>query len=209
MRGKISLEVEAFIRRWSNLEGGAERANYAMFLTELCTVLGVDQPNPAGGDRAANDYVFERAVKPRLSEASTAPKRIDLYKKNAFILEAKQSRLPGKKNAIAGQASLFAEAEEAPARSTAVRGWDVMMQNARKQAEGYVFLLDADHPAPPFIITCDVGHCLELYADFTGTGRAYDQFPDRKGFRAEVSKALGIPVTVHLTPSGAESWRIS
>ena len=57
------------------------------------------------------------------------------------------------------------------------------MQNARKQAEGYVFLLDADHPAPPFIITCDVGHCLELYADFTGTGRAYDQFPDRKGFR--------------------------
>jgi hypothetical protein len=58
-----------------------------------------------------------------------------------------------------------------------------MMQNARKQAEGYVFLLDADHPAPPFIITCDVGHCLELYADFTGTGRAYTQFPDRKGFR--------------------------
>ncbi|MFZ3007863.1 MAG: DNA methyltransferase [Phenylobacterium sp.] len=177
------MDVEAFIRRWSNLEGGAERANYAMFLTELCAVLEVEPPNPAGGDRAANDYVFERAVKPRLSEASTAPKRIDLYKKNAFILEAKQSRLPGKKNAIAGQASLFAEAEEAPARSTTVRGWDVMMQNARKQAEGYVFLLDADHPAPPFIITCDVGHCLELYADFTGTGRAYDQFPDRKGFR--------------------------
>ena len=58
-----------------------------------------------------------------------------------------------------------------------------MMQNARKQAENYVFLLDADHPAPPFIITCDVGHSLEIYADFTGTGRAYSQFPDRKGFR--------------------------
>lgn len=177
------MDVEAFIRRWSNLEGGAERANYAMFLTELCAVLEVEPPNPAGGDRAANDYVFERAVKPRLSEASTTPKRIDLYKKNAFILEAKQSRLPEKKNAIAGQTSLFEEATEAPARRTAVRGWDVMMQNARKQAEGYVFLLDADHPAPPFIVTCDVGHCLELYADFTGTGRAYDQFPDRKGFR--------------------------
>ncbi|MDO8801714.1 type IIL restriction-modification enzyme MmeI [Phenylobacterium sp.] len=105
------MDVEAFIRRWSNLEGGAERANHGMFLTELCAVLGVDQPNPAGSDRAANGYVFERAVKPRLSEASTAPKRIDLYKRNAFILEAKQSRLPGKKNAIAGQASLFAEAE--------------------------------------------------------------------------------------------------
>jgi hypothetical protein len=133
------VEVETFIRRWSNLEGGAERANYAMFLTELCGVLGVDPPNTAGGDRAANDYVFERAVKPRLSEASTTPKRIDLYKKNAFILEAKQSRLPGKKNEIPGQTSLFEEASEAPARRTTVRGWDVMMQNARKQAEGYVF----------------------------------------------------------------------
>ncbi len=57
------------------------------------------------------------------------------------------------------------------------------MQNARKQAETYVFLLDTDHPAPPFIITCDVGHALEIYADFTGTGRAYNQFPDRQGFR--------------------------
>ena len=177
------MDVEAFIRRWSNLEGGAERANYAMFLTELCAVLEVEPPKPAVGDRVANDYAFERGVKTRSSEAASTQKRIDLYKKNAFILEAKQSRLPDKKNAISGQASLFAEAEEAPARSTAVRGWDVMMQNARKQAEGYVFLLDADHPAPPFIITCDVGYCLELYADFTGTGRAYDQFPDRKGFR--------------------------
>jgi hypothetical protein len=68
-------------------------------------------------------------------------------------------------------------------RRSALRGWDVMMQNARQQAERYVFLLDADHPAPPFIVTCDVGHAFELYADFTGTGRAYSQFPDRKGFR--------------------------
>ncbi len=57
------------------------------------------------------------------------------------------------------------------------------MQNARRQAETYVFLLDADHAAPPFLIVCDVGNCLELYADFTGTGRAYSHFPDRKGFR--------------------------
>jgi SAM-dependent methyltransferase len=28
-----------------------------------------------------------------------------------------------------------------------------------------------------------VGHCLEPYADFTGTGRAYSHFPDRNGFR--------------------------
>jgi hypothetical protein len=178
-----NLDVEIFIGRWTAREGGAERANYQMFLSELCDVLGVDRPEPAGAERAHNDYVFERAVRPRASDGGTAPKRIDLYKKDAFILEAKQSRLPGAKNAIPGQLSLLPEDTETLGRRVRGPAWDVMMQNARKQAEGYVFLLDANHPAPPFIVTCDVGHCLEVFADFSGTGRAYNQFPDRKGFR--------------------------
>ena len=177
------MDVEAFIRRWSKLEGGAERANYAMFLTELCALIGVPSPDPAGADVRNNNYVFERAVRPRASDALTAPKRIDLYKRDAFILEAKQSRLPGAKNALPGQLSMLPDEPEQLGRRSASPRWDVMMQNARKQAEGYVFLLDADHAAPPFILTCDVGHCFELYADFTGTGRAYGQFPDRKGYR--------------------------
>jgi hypothetical protein len=173
--------VEAFIARWTASVGGAERANYALFLSELCDILGVDHPDPSGAG-GRNDYTFERPVKPRESAETTAPKRIDLYKRDCFILEAKQSRLPDQKNALPGQASLFKE--ETPRGSrTAQRGWDVMMRNARKQAEGYVFLLDADHSAPPFILVCDVGHCFELYADFTGTGRAYTQFPDRNGYR--------------------------
>jgi hypothetical protein len=177
------VDVEAFIRRWSKLEGGAERANYAMFLTELCALIGVPSPDPASADVRNNNYVFERAVRPRASDALTAPKRIDLYKRDAFILEAKQSRLPGAKNALPGQPGLQPDEPEQLGRRSASPRWDVMMQNARKQAEGYVFLLDADHAAPPFILTCDVGHCFELYADFTGTGRAYGQFPDRKGYR--------------------------
>jgi len=177
------MDVEDFIARWTAGAGGAERANYQMFLCDLCDVIGVARPDPAGADAARNDYVFERAVRPRQSEATTAPRRIDLYKKGAFILEAKQSRLPGQKNAIPGQLSLLPDEPEHLGRRTASRGWDVMMQNARQQAEGYVFLLGADQPAPPFLIVCDVGNCLELYADFSGTGRAYDQFPDRKGFR--------------------------
>lgn len=177
------MDVETFIARWTAREGGAERANYQGFLYELCDVLGVPRPDVSGADASRNDYAFERAVRPRDSDDSVIPKRIDLYKRNAFILEAKQSRLPGKKNAIPGQLSMLeAEPDELGRRGVA-RGWDVMMQNARRQAESYVFLLDPDHAAPPFIITCDVGHALEIYADFTGTGRAYTQFPDRKGFR--------------------------
>ena len=177
------MDVEAFITRWTAREGGAERANYQGFLIELCDVLGVPRPDPAGAQRELNDYVFERAVLPRESEGLAAPKRIDLYKRDAFILEAKQSRLPGKKNAIPGQLSMLADEPERLGRRDASRGWDVMMQNARRQAEGYVFLLDANHSAPPFVITCDVGHCFEIYADFSGTGRAYTQFPDRQHFR--------------------------
>lgn len=177
------MDVEAFIQRWTAREGGAERANYQGFLYDLCEVLNVERPQVSGADQSQNDYVFERAVRPRASDGGTAPKRIDLYKKNAFILEAKQSRLPGGKNAIPNLRNLPAEDTETLGRRSRGPAWDVMMQNARKQAEGYVFLLDADQPAPPFIITCDVGHAFELYADFSGTGRAYGQFPDRKGYR--------------------------
>ncbi|UVF20827.1 class I SAM-dependent DNA methyltransferase [Microvirga terrae] len=178
-----SHAVDAFIARWTACEGGAERANYQMFLSELCDVIGVPRPEPSGQARERNDYVFERAVRPRDSDATAAPKRIDLYRKNAFILEAKQSRLPDGRKVERGELAPVTDEPADLGRRSISRGWDVMMKNARRQAESYVFLLDADHPAPPFIIVCDVGHCLELYADFSGTGRAYSHFPDRNGFR--------------------------
>ncbi|MER8486046.1 hypothetical protein NKH12_26875 [Mesorhizobium sp. M1322] len=154
-----------------------------MFLSEFCDVIGVPRPEPSGAEREHNDYAFERAVRRRASDEISSSKRIDLYKKSCFILEAKQSRLPGAKNAIPGQGVLFADEPEHLGKRSVARGWDVMMQNARKQAEEYVYLLDASHPAPPFIIACDVGNAFEIFADFSGTGRAYSQFPDRKGFR--------------------------
>ncbi len=39
-----SEPIENFIARWQGQEGGQERANYALFLTELCDVLGLPQP---------------------------------------------------------------------------------------------------------------------------------------------------------------------
>lgn len=172
------MDVEAFIQRWSQARGGAERANYQMFLTELCDALSLPRPDPASDATHANDYVFERGVKRRESEGTASTLRIDLYKRGCFILEAKQS----KANQRDDQPNLFKPEEE---RSTAATEgkWDVLMRNARRQAEDYVFRLPADHPAPPFIIVCDVGYVFEVYADFSGSGRAYSHFPDRKRFR--------------------------
>jgi hypothetical protein len=53
--------VEAFVARWA-ASGAAERANYQLFLSELCELLGLPHPEPATPDTARNAYVFERAV---------------------------------------------------------------------------------------------------------------------------------------------------
>lgn len=172
------MDIDTFITRWSEARGGAERANYQMFLSELCEALNLPRPDPASHDTRSNDYVFERGVQRRESEGVASTLRIDLYKRGCFILEAKQSRASQRDD----QPTLFKAAETASTAASEGR-WDVLMRNARKQAEDYAFRLPADHPAPPFIIVCDVGYVFEVYADFSGSGRAYGHFPDRKGFR--------------------------
>lgn len=43
--------IESFITRWEN-SGAAERANYQMFLSELCDVIGIPRPDPTLPDPA-------------------------------------------------------------------------------------------------------------------------------------------------------------
>ena len=105
--------VEAFISKWQGQEGGQERANYALFLTELCDVLDLPHPDVAKATHAHNDYVFERAVQRHLADGDSAG-RIDLYKRNSFVLEAKQSRWKGGGKEIAGQNDLFSAESEPP-----------------------------------------------------------------------------------------------
>lgn len=178
-----SNPIERFITRWQGQEGGQERANYALFLTELCDVLGLPHPDVANATHEFNDYVFERAVRRHRDEGESIG-RIDLYKRNSFVLEAKQSRWQGEKK-VAGQNDLFAAGEEPGTRGKhgARRAWDVLMLNAKRQAEDYARALPTSHGWPPFILVCDVGHCIEVYADFSGQGKNYTQFPDRQGFR--------------------------
>jgi hypothetical protein len=182
----LNGDLNSFIARWSAGEGGQERANYALFLSELCDVLEVPRPDQASYEAASNAYAFERAVTFREPDGSTARGRIDLYKRSSFVLEAKQSRRPGGAKAVPEQGSFLGlEPKESfpRGRRTASRAWDVLMLNARQQAEDYAKALPPSEGWPPFLIVCDVGHCFEIYADFTGQGKNYAQFPDRQGFR--------------------------
>jgi hypothetical protein len=181
-----TIRIDRFIERWRRNEGGAERANYVLFLTELCDLLGLDRPDPAEADHARNDYVFERAVTFHDGGDRTGHGRIDLYKKGCFVLEAKQSREPGgaKEVSLGGtQATLPGFEAAMRGRRSAHRGWDVLMRNAREQAEQYARALPESHGWPPFILVADVGHAIEVFADFSGQGKNYRQFPDRGGYR--------------------------
>jgi hypothetical protein len=186
-------QVDTFIKRWTTTVGGAERANYALFLTELCDLIGVERPNPAGAETEKNDYVFERAVRFRHDDGSTSPGRIDLYKRGCFVLEAKQSKKREEGGEVyeqlafalkngqgAGTALLDRPRTVGKAKATPLSKWDALMRSARKQAENYAKALEE---WPPFLIVVDVGHVVELYADFSCQGKNYAQFPDRNTFR--------------------------
>ena len=81
----------AFIDRWFGREGGAERANYALFLAEFCQTLDLPVPDPSG--KGLGSYEFEAPVKSEAVYGGKGTKRIDLYKRDCFILEAKQSQV--------------------------------------------------------------------------------------------------------------------
>jgi hypothetical protein len=178
-----SPNVESFIQRWT-ASGAAERANYQLFLTELCTLVEVPPPEPTRPDDADNAYVFERNVHFLESDGSTSIGRIDLYKRGAFVLEAKQ----GSDAAADDPAAVLLpeKTKRAKRRGTAVRGtasWDDAMVRARGQADRYARALPASEGWPPFLIVVDVGHSIELYSEFGRSGKTYVPFPDPKSFR--------------------------
>jgi hypothetical protein len=82
LRPMSSEGVKAFIARWA-AASASERANSQPFLCELCHMLGVATPEPP----RETGYAFECDVIP---DGSTTKGRIDLYKRQCFVLESKQ-----------------------------------------------------------------------------------------------------------------------
>jgi hypothetical protein len=181
-------DIDAFISEWRGT-GGSELANTQSFINGLARLLGVDPPRGAKADDTANDYVFERRVFQDNGDGSTSFGRIDCYKRGCFILEAKQGSEADRAAADKGEDDLdiFGQtAKTRVARGTARRGtpgWAKAMVQAKGQAERYAKALPIDHGWPPFLLVADIGYCIEVYADFTGTGKAYAQFPDRARYR--------------------------
>lgn len=159
------MAIPEFIARWQD-SGASERANYQLFLSELCDELGVPRPEPSKPEEAANRYVFEKAVTFLHGDGSTSHGRIDLYKRGCFVLEAKQGTISD------------APVERLGHGRRQSAGWDEAMMKARGQAESYARALPTAEGWPPFLIVVDVGFSIEVYADFSRSGKTYTPFPD-------------------------------
>jgi hypothetical protein len=184
----MPVATQDFISRWLQSEA-SERANYALFLSELCDYLDVPRPDPTRAEEHRNTYVFEKAVEFHNLDGTISQGRIDLYKRAHFVLEAKQGSNPptlkvdDRNNIVLSPTPIRTHRLR---RGTAVRGthgWDEAMLTARYQAEQYAKALPASEGWPPFLVTVDVGHSIELYADFSLTGKAYLPFPDPRSYR--------------------------
>lgn len=157
-----SNPIETFIARWQDADG-RERANYQLFLTELAAVLHLPRPEPATADDAANAYVFERRVGFRHGDGTESWGYIDLYRRGAFVLEAKD------------------------VHETNAQRYDQGMLRARSQAENYARALPADEGRPPFVLVVDVGRSIELYSEFSRSGATYTPFPDPRSHRIRLT----------------------
>lgn len=151
-------KLRQFITRWQNTEGaGAELADFQSFTLDLCDSLGLPKPNPKSDATKDNAYIFERPVDSFTSdgEKKNSKNRIDLYRRDCFVMEGKQS---GKK--------------------VGSQGWNNAMQKAKNQADNYVRSLPAEEGRPPFIVVVDVGRSIQLYSEFSRSGGIYVPFPD-------------------------------
>ena len=155
--------IEDFIARWG-AAGGSERANYQLFVTDLCRVLALPQPEPAREDTRDNGYVFERRVTFAHGSGATSAGFIDCYRRGTFVLEAKKVKA-----------------------GAHTQGFDDALMRARAQAEGYARALPAAEGRPPFLAVVDVGHVIELYAEFTRSGATYTPFPDPRSHRIRLA----------------------
>ena len=182
--------IAAFIARWGAATG-SERANYQLFVGELCELLGVPRPGPASDESRDNAYVYERRVEFAHGDGSHSAGFIDCYRRGHFVLEAKKIRA-----------------------GAHTRGFDDALLRAHAQAESYARALPASEGRPPFLVVVDVGHVIELYAEFSRSGATYTPFPDPRSHRIRLDELRDERIrerlrTLWLDPLALDPARIS
>ena len=181
MQDPTAEQIDAFIKRWEK-SGGHERGAGQQFLLEFCDLFGFGKPAPPVSENELNSYTFERRVDRRKPDGASAPNWIDLYKSAHFVLETKQGVNQRRDKSDPDQPLLpdLGDSQASKSLGHGHRGsaaWDKALDRAHAQGERYIHLLPPEEGRPPFLIVCDVGHCFDIYAEFSGTGGQYEPFP--------------------------------
>lgn len=171
-----SRAAAAFVQRWQDVSA-SELATSQSFVIELCALLGVEPPTHEA------HYQFERPITFHHGDGSTSTGRIDCYKRGHFVWESKKLSRPGRAPGAAGPLPPAAGRGSSPA-------FDAALLRARQQAEDYARALPAAEGRPPFLVVVDVGHVIELYAEFTRSGATYTPFPDPRSHRIPLAQLV-------------------
>ena len=186
----MNISEKDFIERWKN-SGGSERANYQLFLAELCDLLGTPRPEPAKPANIENAYVFERGIRFTDGEGETKTKTnyLDLYKRGCFVCETKQGvEKTGGQDLLSATSGDLADYTSKGHGKRGTGGWDKVMKRARSQGERYIRALPTTEGRPPFLLVVDVGYVIEVYSEFSCTGGNYTPFPEARTHRIQLEQ---------------------
>ncbi|MBP6270294.1 MAG: class I SAM-dependent DNA methyltransferase [Rhizobacter sp.] len=159
--------VAAFIQRWRGVTA-SELSTSQSFVIQLCELLGVEAPHPT----PEQNYMFERPITFQHGDGSTSAGRVDCYRRGHFVWESKKLK--------AGV--------QAQQTGNTTKAFDDALLKARTQAENYARALPASEGRPPFVVVVDVGHVIELYAEFTRSGATYTPYPDPRSHRIRLDQ---------------------
>jgi hypothetical protein len=170
------MDFDTLVKRWERT-GAEERANKDSFLINLCAALNVDPPTPKATEGVLDDYCFEFDV-PLQREGIRSVGKIDLFKRGQFALEAKQGSWPG--------------AEKVGSARRNTPAYALMMDAARGQLLGY--MRELEEP-PPFLLVCDIGYCIDVYACFDDS-RSWRPFPTARESRIYFKDLAAAPAQI-------------
>lgn len=175
----VTAAAHAFISRWKGVTA-SELSTSQSFVIQLCELLGVAPPHPT----PEQDYMFERPITFTHGDGSTSAGRVDCYRRGHFVWESKKLK-----------AGL--QAQQTGGATT--KAFDDALLRARQQAEDYARALPASEGRPPFVVVVDVGHVIELYAEFTRSGATYTPFPDPRSHRIRLDQLADPAIRARLT----------
>jgi hypothetical protein len=82
----VEQTFSEFLNKWADT-GASERANFQPFCDDLCDLIGGERPDGSKPDETENAYVFEKQVPLHQPDGSATTGRIDLYKRDHFVME--------------------------------------------------------------------------------------------------------------------------